>query len=157
MTGLLWSVRTKVREIPLSPCCRAVALRKAFSSGTPQSNPARSCARDSSLTPKWQHKLELKRRGHELYYYKTGNGFEVDFACCAGGRITQLIQAVHSLGDEGTRNCELRALIKALEKTGLERGEIITHEGEEELSVDGKIIRLIPAFKYLLGMEPISE
>jgi hypothetical protein len=39
----------------------------------------------------------------------------------------------------------------------LERGEIVTHEEEEELSVDGKIIRLIPAFKYLLGTEPISE
>jgi len=99
--------------------------------------------------------LDLKRRGHELYYYKTGNGLEVDFACCTGGKITQLIQVVHTLGDEGTRNRELRSLIKALEETGLERGEIITYEDEEELSLDGKIIRLIPAFKYLLNMEPV--
>jgi predicted AAA+ superfamily ATPase len=100
--------------------------------------------------------LELKRRGHELYYYKTGNGLEVDFACCSGGKITQLIQVVHTLGDEGTRNREVRSLIKALEETGLERGEIITYEDEEELSLDGKIIRLIPAFKYLLNMEIIE-
>jgi predicted AAA+ superfamily ATPase len=99
--------------------------------------------------------LELKRRGHELYYYKTANGLEVDFACCSAGKITQLIQVVHTLGDEGTRNRELRSLLKALEETGLEQGEIITYEEEEELSVDGKIIRLIPAFKYLLNMEPI--
>ena len=50
--------------------------------------------------------LELKRRGHKLYYYKTGNGLEVDFACCTGGNVTQLIQVVHTLGDEGTRNRE---------------------------------------------------
>jgi uncharacterized protein len=66
-----------------------------------------------------------------------------------------LIQVVHTLGDEGTRNRELRSLIKALEETGLERGEIITYEDEEELSLDGKVIRLIPAFKYLLNIEPV--
>jgi len=99
--------------------------------------------------------LELKRRGHELYYYKTGNGLEVDFACCTGGKITQLIQVVQTMGDEGTRHRELRSMIKALNETGLERGEIITYEEEEDLSLDGKIIRLIPAFKYLLGTEPV--
>lgn len=99
--------------------------------------------------------LELKRRGHELYYYKTGNGLEVDFACCTGGKITQLIQVVQTMGDEGTRHRELRSMIKALNETGLERGEIITYEEEEDLSLDGKKIRLIPAFKYLLGTEPV--
>jgi predicted AAA+ superfamily ATPase len=97
--------------------------------------------------------LELKRRGHELYYYKTGNGFEVDFACCTGGKITQLVQVVHDLGDDKTRNRELRSLIKALEETKLERGEIVTYEEEDEITVEGKIIRIIPAFKYLLNMQ----
>jgi uncharacterized protein len=97
--------------------------------------------------------LELKRRGHELYYYKTGNGLEVDFACCTGGKIKQLIQVVHTLGDEGTRNRELRSLVRALDETGLECGEIITYEEEEELAVDGKTIRLMPAYKFLLNKE----
>lgn len=48
-------------------------------------------------------------------------------------KISQLIQVVHTLGDEGTRNRELRSLIKAMEETGLYRGEIITYEGECEL------------------------
>jgi predicted AAA+ superfamily ATPase len=97
--------------------------------------------------------LELKRRGHELYYYKTANSLEVDFVCCTGGKITQLIQVVHDLGDDRTRNRELRSLVKALEETGLERGEIVTYEEEDEITVEGKTIRLIPAFKYLLNME----
>ena len=97
--------------------------------------------------------LELKRRGHELYYYKTGNALEVDFACCTGGKITQLIQVVHTLGGEGTRNRELRSLVKALDETGLECGVVVTYEEEEEFAIDGKIIRLIPAYKYLLNTE----
>ena len=97
--------------------------------------------------------LELKRRGNELYYYKTNNGLEVDFACCTGGKITQLIQVVHTICDDRTRNRELRALVKALEETGLEQGEIISYEDEDEFLADGKVIRLIPAYKYLLNAD----
>ena len=97
--------------------------------------------------------LDLKRRGHELYYYKTSNGLEVDFACCTGGTITHLLQVVQDLGDDKTRNRELRSLVKALDETGLEHGEIVTYEEEDEFTVEGKTIRLIPAFKYLLGQE----
>jgi len=97
--------------------------------------------------------LDLKRRGHELYYYKTGNGLEVDFACCKGGTITHLLQVVQDLGDDKTRNREMRSLLKALDETGLKHGEIVTYEEEDELVVDGKTICLIPAFKYLLGHE----
>lgn len=95
--------------------------------------------------------LELKRRGHELYYYKTRNGLEVDFACCTAGKVTQLTQVEHTLGDEGPRNRELRSLVRALEETGLEHGEIVTYEEEDILTVDGKTIQLIPAYKYLLN------
>ncbi|MBV5339647.1 MAG: ATP-binding protein [Deltaproteobacteria bacterium] len=94
--------------------------------------------------------LELKRRGHALYYYKTSNGLEVDFACHAGGKITQLIQVTYDMGEDRTRNRELRALVKALEETGLAAGVIITYEQEDEIVVDGKKISLIPAFKYLM-------
>jgi hypothetical protein len=97
--------------------------------------------------------LDLKRRGHELYYYKTGSGLEVDFACCKGGTITHLLQVVQDLGDDKTRNREMRSLLKALDETGLKQGEIVTYEEEDELVVDGKTICLIPAFKYLLGQE----
>lgn len=99
--------------------------------------------------------LELKRRGHELYYYKTSNGLEVDFACCTGGKITRLIQVVQDLGDDKTRNREMRSLLKAMDETGLERGEIVTYEEDGELTVEGKNIRLTPAFKYLLGSEQL--
>lgn len=93
--------------------------------------------------------LELKRRGYALYYYKTGSGLEVDFACCTGGKVTQLIQVTYEMGEERTRHRELRALVKAMEETGLDKGLIITYEDENEMVLDGKFISLIPAFKYL--------
>lgn len=97
--------------------------------------------------------LDLKRRGHELFYYRTSNGLEVDFACCTGGKVTQLIQVVQDLGDEKTRNREMRSLLKAMDETGLDHGEIVTYEEDDELTVDGKTIRLTSAFRYLLGSE----
>jgi predicted AAA+ superfamily ATPase len=96
--------------------------------------------------------LELKRRGHELYYYKTSTGLEVDFACCTGGKITRLFQVALDLGDDKTRNREVRSLLKALDEAGLERGDIVTYEEEGELTVDGKTISLTPAFRFLLGL-----
>ncbi|MFZ4858855.1 MAG: hypothetical protein ACOYL3_20935 [Desulfuromonadaceae bacterium] len=94
---------------------------------------------------------ELKRRCSELHYYKTANGYEVDFACSHKGKITNLIQVVLDPGDDKTRNREIRALVKALDETGLKSGATVTYEEEGELSVDGKQIRLIPAFQYLLN------
>lgn len=93
--------------------------------------------------------LELKRRGYALYYYKTGNGLEVDFACCTGGKVTQLIQVTYTMGEERTRHREMRALVKAMEETGLDKGLIVTYEDEDEVVLDGKLISLVPAFKYL--------
>jgi len=95
--------------------------------------------------------LELKRRGHELYYYRTGNGLEVDFAGFSGGKITHLTQVAHQVGDEKTRHREVRSLVRALEETGLDQGVVVTHEEEGELTVDGKHIILTPAYRYLLG------
>lgn len=95
--------------------------------------------------------LDLKRQGHELFYYRTGNGLEVDFACCTGGKVTRLIQVVQDLGDHKTRNREMRSLLKAMDEVGLDYGEIVTYEEDDELTVDGKIIRLMSAYRYLLG------
>ena len=95
--------------------------------------------------------LELKRQGRELYYYRTGSGHEVDFACRQGGGIVQLIQVAREIASEKTRNRELRALLKAMDETGLERGVIVTYEDEEEITYEGKTVSVIPAYKYLLN------
>ena len=57
--------------------------------------------------------LELKRRFEELYYYKTKQGYGVDFVVKDREKITHLIQVSLSLENEKTKKRELRALVKA--------------------------------------------
>lgn len=97
--------------------------------------------------------IELKRKGCELYYYRTSNGLEVDFACRgARGTVVELIQVAYSMNAEKTRNREIKALLKALEETGLTTGTIVTSDEEEILTEAGKTIRIVPAYKYLSGL-----
>jgi len=60
--------------------------------------------------------LELKRRGHEIFYYKTKNNLEIDFLIRQGTEITQLIQVSDNLHDAKTRACEIKALLTAMQE-----------------------------------------
>lgn len=95
--------------------------------------------------------LELRRRGKELFYYRTGNGHEVDFICRAGRKVTDLIQVARELRDEKTRSRELRALFRAMDETGLKNGTIVTYEDEEEIRENSKTAAIIPAYKFFSG------
>ncbi len=95
--------------------------------------------------------LTLKRNTDEIYYYKTANGLEVDFACRQGGRLVGLIQVAADMRGEKARNRELKALLKALDETGLDTGTIVTYEDEEEVTIAGKTIHVVPAYKYFCG------
>jgi len=92
--------------------------------------------------------LELRRRGKELYYYRTGNGYEVDFICREGRKATDLVQVAKELRDEKTKSRELRALFRAMDETGLTNGTIVTYEDEEEITEDSKTVTIIPAYKF---------
>jgi uncharacterized protein len=92
--------------------------------------------------------LTLKRSADEIYYYKTTNGLEVDFACRQGGRLAALIQVARDMKNEKVRNREFKTLLKALDETGLSTGTIVTYEDEEETVIAGKTIHIVPAYKY---------
>ncbi len=92
--------------------------------------------------------LEQKRRGNDVFYYRTANGLEVDFAIREENRLTQLIQVTMDMKTKKTRDRELKALLKAMDETQA-TGTIISYEDEEEIVVDGKKIRVIPAYQYL--------
>lgn len=94
--------------------------------------------------------LELKRRGKALFYYRTANGLEVDFAIQEGNQLTELIQVTRDMKAEKTRTRELKALLKAMDETRIPSGTIITYEDEEEITAEGKTVRVIPGYRYLL-------
>jgi len=57
--------------------------------------------------------LELERRGAEIAYAKTANGFEVDFLARYPDGKAELLQVCANLDDTATRERELRALLDA--------------------------------------------
>ncbi|MCX6748728.1 MAG: ATP-binding protein [Candidatus Pacearchaeota archaeon] len=91
--------------------------------------------------------IELKRREKEIFYYS--EKYECDFLVRRGNRIKETIQVTYEL-NEKNREREIAGLIEALNKFKLKEGLIITSDQEEKIKVNGKIIRIIPAWKWLL-------
>lgn len=90
---------------------QAVNLRKFYSIDTGLSN----CVSFHIGTRQGQNLenivfLELLRRKHEVYYYRTKNDLEVDFLVKEGRHVRQLIQVAYTIKDERTRRREIAAL-----------------------------------------------
>jgi len=92
--------------------------------------------------------LELRRRRKEIFYFK-GRG-ECDFLVKEGMEITEAIQVCHSLNEENKAR-ELGGLIEAMEKFKLNEGLILTYADEDEVTGGGRKIKVLPAFKWMLG------
>lgn len=63
------------------------------------------------------------------------------------------MQVCADMRDEKTRQQECRALFKAAEELGLDGGIIVTMDEEDEIEKNGKIIRIVPAWKYFLNLK----
>ncbi len=93
---------------------RMVNLRKVY-----PVDPALIPLFERSGRPQWGHALEstilleLERRGYEVSYVKTPEGWEVDFLAQAPGRPALLIQVCVDLREPDTWQREVRALESA--------------------------------------------
>lgn len=97
--------------------------------------------------------LELKRQGEELYYYRTKNNLEVDFAIKIKNKICQLVQVAWSLDDKQVENREIKALLEAMKEIKLDKAFILTYNEEKEITLDHKTIKVIPIDKWLIETE----
>jgi len=101
--------------------------------------------------------LELKRLKKDIYYYKTREGYEVDFLIKEGMGIKELMQVCYANSYEEIPEREIRALLHAKEE--LKLGDdvsltVITWDYEDAREVEwwrkrGKI-RFVPLWKWLL-------
>lgn len=91
--------------------------------------------------------IELKRRGHVIYYHKNKN--ECDFVVKQGTKIIQAIQVTEILNQK-TRDREVAGLVGAMEDYQLTSGTIVTFDQEEEIKVNKHIIKVMPIWKWLL-------
>lgn len=91
--------------------------------------------------------LELKRRGCELYYYKTKTGLEIDFLAKHEGQYA-LIQVAWSLTDHETKEREVKALFMAMDEMQINKALIVTIEEEEVITQNDKEVTVVPAYAF---------
>lgn len=96
--------------------------------------------------------IELNRRFRNtyeetrLYYYN--RNCEVDF-CIPSERMA--IHVSYNLNDDAVNECEIGGLLKFFKAFPEYQGIVITRDSESEISLDDKIIKVIPIWKWLLG------
>lgn len=100
--------------------------------------------------------IELLRRKSyqqsdmEIFYWKDHQGREVDFVIKEGTSVKELIQVTHASGRDEIEKREIKSLIKASETLHCDNLLIITWDYEDEMKVDGKTMKAIPLWKWLL-------
>jgi uncharacterized protein len=95
--------------------------------------------------------IELLRRGKKVYYHSKSQ--ECDFVTEEVEKVTAAIQVCYTFTSEKTKKREIDGLIDAMNVHKLQSGLIITDDTEEELIDNGRIITIIPAWKWLLARD----
>lgn len=85
----------------------------------------------------------------ELHYYKGKK--ECDFVVTEFDKVTRLIQVSYQMGDEETRKREIEGLLEAVRATNCRELVIVTMEIEAEWKEQDMFIKVIPAWRWMLG------
>jgi predicted AAA+ superfamily ATPase len=93
--------------------------------------------------------IELVRRGKEIYYFNGKR--ECDFLIRDGINISGAVQVCYAFRDIESREREIKGLQEALVIYNLDEGLILTDDDEETIEREGKIIRILPVWKWLIG------
>ncbi|MDY0386571.1 MAG: ATP-binding protein [Methanolobus sp.] len=94
--------------------------------------------------------IQLLRSGDEIYYWQNQKGHEVDFVMKKGLEPTQLIQVCFDLSDPKTKEREINGLLAGMKNFKMNEGTIITSDDFGEEIVDGKKVRYVPLWYWLL-------
>lgn len=98
--------------------------------------------------------LELARRSSmehsEISYWQDIYQNEVDFVVKEGRKIKELIQVCYDTGNYDTKKREVSALLKSGKELKCRKLTVITDDYEAEETIDGRKIKFIPLWKWLL-------
>jgi predicted AAA+ superfamily ATPase len=86
-----------------------------------------------------------------IYYFKNSRGREVDFVLKRGAKVAQLMQVCQDISDPDVKKRELRSLVEAGRELRCENLLVITHDQEGVEGFDGKKVKFLPVWKWLLG------
>jgi predicted AAA+ superfamily ATPase len=94
----------------------------------------------------------IKNKGKEnIFYWKSSEGYEVDFVIKEGLKINQLIQVCYDIENEKTKEREINSLIKAGKELNCKNLLIITDDYEGKEKINSKTILYKPLWKLLLS------
>ena len=92
--------------------------------------------------------LALRRKTHEIFYYVSPAGYEVDFY---QPETRQLIQVAQNLENAATRARETRALADALRTLNLSRGLILSDANAQPVEENGLTIEIRSVAEWLMN------
>jgi predicted AAA+ superfamily ATPase len=95
--------------------------------------------------------VELERRGNQVSYVRTREGFEVDFLAASSFQPPELIQVCLDVSNRETREREVRALEAASKELPDAKPLLITLDSTPPLSPLPEPIKWMPAAAWLLG------
>jgi predicted AAA+ superfamily ATPase len=94
--------------------------------------------------------LELKRRGEEVFYWKSEKGREVDFVTKRGLKIDKAIQVTVSSSDKKVKDREIQSLLDLKEELKAHSLIILTEDEEGEEERGAVKIKILPLWKWLV-------
>lgn len=96
----------------------------------------------------------LRRKYHDIYYFKTRTGKEVDFYL---PKERKLIQVCKSLKDSGTKEREVTAIQAAMNELKVKDGVILVEDLRypEMIKMEGRVVRVEPLLKFLCYQESL--
>jgi len=95
--------------------------------------------------------IELKRRGTEIWFYKTKNNLEVDFLWFTD--TPQLVQVCYDLSSLITYKREVTSLETAMQEFKVKHSCIISSNTSDVIETSTGIIKVIPIWQWLIDLE----
>lgn len=93
--------------------------------------------------------INLRRKyGDECYFFNTSKT-EVDFFI---PEESMAVQVSYSISDRDTRKREVDALLAFAEYQNVHHLQIVTKDEEETIEENGKVISVIPLWKWMIGL-----
>jgi len=91
--------------------------------------------------------LALRKKHKEIFYFQEKN--ECDFVIKEGTKITKLIQVCYNITEQN-KDREINGLLESMKEFKLNSGLILTYNQDDEFKTEGKTIKVLPVWKWLL-------
>lgn len=94
--------------------------------------------------------VHLRKQTSDIHYYKTKNGYEIDFVTGTEGSL-KLYQVCVDLNDQDTKKREFRAITEACQELKCTEATVITLQEEDVIQLENCKVNVVKAVNWVLG------